>query len=93
MRRPWFVHILDALDIPSESAYTPKISLLGYSRLHIEGRNELLAFHTERIDVRLPDGEAHIHGHSLVVRQYDAEGLTLEGDITSVEVIRRGEGV
>jgi len=92
MQRPWFVRLFDALDLPPESALTPEILLSGYMRVRIEGRSELLAFSPEGVDVRLPDGEAYIRGSSLVVRKYDAEGLTLEGDIASVRILRRGEG-
>ncbi|HEX3031535.1 MAG TPA: sporulation protein YqfC [Bacillota bacterium] len=75
------------LEIPSDIALDlPKITLIGGYQAFIENHRGILEYNTRLIRIKVSTGQLVISGRDLLVRNILQQEISVEGNITSVEI-------
>ena len=78
----------EVFDIPGEAAAgLPRVTITGYSKIHVENHRGLLEYSTERIAVNTGRMVIRINGRDLELTAMSNLELVVTGTVISVEYI------
>ncbi|MDI3270022.1 MAG: YabP/YqfC family sporulation protein [Bacillota bacterium] len=79
--------ILEALEIPPETAGdVPKITIVAGLRISVEQHQGLLAYHPEKIVLRMGKGQLVLEGRDLVIGSLSQQAITVLGEFRRLSV-------
>ena len=77
----------EIFDIPGEAAGTPRVTITGTSRVHVENHRGLLEYSPQRISVNAGRMVIKINGENLELAAMSDMELVVTGSVMSVEYI------
>lgn len=82
----------DFFEIPSDVMLDlPKIVLVGNLQVFIENHRGIVEYTSDKVRIKVGDGEVGILGDSLMVRNIKTDEICVEGQIKSLTFLEPGE--
>lgn len=82
----------DFFEIPNDIMLDlPKIILVGTLQVFIENHRGIMEYTTEKIRVKVGEGEVGIIGSNLILRNIKSDEICVEGKIKSLSFLEPGE--
>lgn len=91
-RKKFKKQLSDFFEIPSDVMLDlPKIVLVGNLQIFIENHRGIAEYTLEKVRIKVGEGEVGITGHNLTLRNIKADEICVEGQITSLHLLKPGE--
>ena len=82
----------DFFEIPSDIMLDlPKIVLVGTLQVFIENHRGIVEYTTEKVRIKVGDGEVGISGSNLMLRNIKTDEICVEGKIKTLVFLEPGE--
>nr|WP_283809153.1 sporulation protein YqfC [Tumebacillus amylolyticus] len=76
----------DMLDVPKDSVLNvPRITLIGGLQLYVENYRGIVEFRDDLLRLALTEGQLHVNGKELVIKQIFPTEVVIEGSISGIK--------
>jgi sporulation protein YqfC len=78
----------EMLDVPKDSVLdVPRITLIGGLQLYVENYRGIVEFRDDLLRLALSEGQLHVNGKELVIKQIFPTEVVIEGSISGIKYL------
>jgi sporulation protein YqfC len=78
----------EMLDVPKDSVLdVPRITLIGGLQLYVENYRGIVEFRDDLLRLALTEGQLHVNGKELVIKQIFPTEVVIEGSISGIKYL------
>ena len=87
-RKKWREHMADFFELPQDLLFNlPRVTMIGNIQLYIENYGGIVEYSGNVLRLKIKNGEIIIKGKDLKIKNFFADEMFIEGEITSLEYL------